>query len=131
MRHQYRYLVLSATILVILSGCAAYHVRQGNRLYNSLAYTDAIVEYQKALGKKDFPEADIKLAECYRLTNNTQKAEEAYAKVVQLKEAEPIHKLRYGQLLMRNGKYEQAKTWLDTYLKDSPNDANAKMLRQS
>ncbi len=131
MKHPYRYLVLSATILVILSGCAAYHVRQGNRLSNSLAYTDAIVEYQKALGKKDFPQADIGLAECYRLTNNTQKAEEAYAKVVQLKEAEPIHKLRYAQLLMRNGKYPQAITWLDTYLKDSPTDANAKILRQS
>ncbi len=100
-------------------------------MFNSLAYTDAIVEYQKALGKKDFPEADIKLAESYRLTNNVQKAEDAYAKVVQMKECEPIHKLRYAQLLMRNGKYTQAATWYDNYLKDQPNDASAKKLRAS
>ena len=72
MKHHYKkFLLLQAIALVLLSGCASYHVRQGNRLFNSLAYTDAITEYQKALGKKDFPEADIKLAESYRLTFQT------------------------------------------------------------
>jgi peptidoglycan-associated lipoprotein len=129
-RHPEYFATLIITFL-LLSGCASYHVRQGNRLFNSLAYSDAIVEYQKALGKKDFPQADIGLAESYRLTNNTQKAEEAYAKVMQLKECEPIHRLRYAQLLMRNGKYEMAKTWFDNYLKDQPNDNHAKILKAS
>ncbi|MCX6291104.1 MAG: OmpA family protein [Bacteroidetes bacterium] len=132
MKHHYkRFFLLQATALFLLSGCATYHLRQGNRLFNSLAYTDAIVEYQKALGKKDLPQAQIQLAESYRLTNNTVKAEDAYSKVVQLKECEPVHKLRYAQLLMRNGKYDMAKTWYDNYLKDQPNDTNAKQLRAS
>ncbi len=131
MRHPYKYLALSAVLLVMLSSCATYHVRQGNRLFNSLAYTDAIVEYQKALGKKNIAEAQIKLAESYRLTNNTLKAEEAYGKVVQMKECEPIHKLRYAQMLMRNGKYNEAKTWYDKYIADMPNDNSAKQLRAS
>ena len=126
-----KYFATLVISFVLLSGCASYHVRQGNRLFNSLAYSDAIVEYQKALGKKDFPQADIGLAECYRLTNNTQKAEEAYARVVKLKECEPIHRLRYAQLLMRNGKYEEAKTWFDNYLKDQPNDSHAQILKAS
>ncbi len=130
-RIQRNYFILPFAILILLSGCATYHARQGNRLFNSLAYSDAIVEYQKALGKKDIPEADIKLAECYRLTNNSQKAEEGYAKVVQLKECEPVHRLRYAQLLMRNQKYEQAKIWFDNYLKDQPNDDKAKTMRSS
>src|SRR6185295_9592947 len=116
MKHHYKKLLLLQLVAIfLLSGCASYHVRQGNRLFNSLAYSQAIVEYQKALGKKSFPEAQIKLAESYRLTNNTLKAEDEYSKVVQLKEAEPIHKLRYAQLLMRNGKYSEAKTWYENY----------------
>ena len=132
MKHHYKkFLLLQVAAIFLLSGCASYHVRQGNRLFNSLAYSEAIVEYQKALGKKTFPEAEIKLAESYRLTNNTLKAEDEYSKVVQLKEAEPIHKLRYAQLLMRNGKYSEAKTWYENYLKDKPDDVNAQQLRNS
>lgn len=132
MKIKYRkYFSFLVILMIMASGCATYHVRQGNRLFNSLAYTDAIVEYQKALVKKDIPEADIKLAECYRLTNNSQQAEDAYAKVVQLKECEPVHKLRYAQLLMRDQKYDRAKTWFDNYLKDQPNDNKARMLRSS
>jgi len=129
--HNTKRLLLAGWILLVLSSCASYHVRQGNRMYDSMAYNSAITEYQKALGKKDFPQARIKLAECYRLTNETVKAEEAYGKVVTMKEAEPIHKLRYAQLLMRNGKYDQARIWFDNYLKDQPGDNSAKQLRAS
>ena len=38
---------------LLFSGCASYHVRQGNRLYNQLAYSQAVTEYEKALGKKE------------------------------------------------------------------------------
>ena len=130
-RQHRKYIFLSLAIVIVLSGCASYHVRQGNRLFNSLAYSDAIVEYQIALSKKDFPVAIINLAESYRLMNNTQQSEEVYAKVVLLKECQPIHKFRYAQMLMRNQKYEQAKAAFDVYLKDQPNDDKAKMLRSS
>ena len=38
---------------LLLSGCASYHLRQGNRLYKDLAYSQAIEEYQKGLSKKE------------------------------------------------------------------------------
>src|SRR4051812_33833274 len=114
--------VWAIAVLVLLSSCASYHLRQGNRLYSSMAYNSAIGEYEKALKKKNFPAAKIGIAESYRLVNNTVKAEPAFAEVVQLPEAQPIHKLRYAQLLMRNGKYPSAKLWLENYLKDSVND---------
>ena len=91
----------------------------------------AIEEYQKTLSKKEFPKGRINMAESYRQMNDLAKAEEAYAKVVTLPEAEPIHKLRYAQLLMRNGKYDQAKTYLDQYLTAMPNDATVRILRAS
>jgi len=58
------------------------HYREGKRLYNSMAYNEAIPEFQKTLSKRSIPDAQIKLAESYRLTNNTDKAIEEYAKVV-------------------------------------------------
>ena len=63
---------------LLFSGCASYHVRQGNRLYNQLAYSQAVTEYEKALGKKSFPEAERKLADSYRLMNNWSKAEQSW-----------------------------------------------------
>lgn len=116
---------------MLLGGCASYHVRQGNRLYQDLAYSEAIVHYQKALGKGSYPEAQIRLAESYRQMNDHSRAEEAYSRVVQQSEAEPIHRLRYGQLLMSSGKYEQAKNYLDQYLGSQPQDESARKLRMS
>ncbi|MBK9540721.1 MAG: OmpA family protein [Bacteroidetes bacterium] len=121
----------SAAVVVLLSSCASYHMRQGNRMYRDLAYSSAIEEYQKALGKKNFPEGQIKLAESYRMTNNLGKAEETYGKVMQLKEVQPIHRLRYAQLLMRSGKYEQAKNYFDQYLGSQSGDESARKMRSS
>ncbi len=131
MNKHFSHVPVLALTAILLSSCASYHVRQGNRLYNDLAYSQAIKEYQQALGKKSFPEAEINLAESYRKMNNLGKAEDAYSRVVQLKEAQPVHHLRYGQLLMRSGKYEQAKVSIDRYLSSMPNDQAAQQLRQS
>src|SRR4051812_43728999 len=118
-------------ITLLISGCASYHIRQGNRMYRDLAYSMAITEYQKGLSKKEFPEARINLAESYRKMNDYAHAEEAFAKVVQLPIAQPIHKLHYALILMRNGKYDQAKIYLDQYLASVPTDVSAAKLRAS
>ena len=119
------------SISLLLSGCASYHLRQGNRLYKDLAYSMAIEEYQKGLSKKENAAARIKLAESYRKMNNLPKAEEEYAKIVLTPEAEPIHKLRYGQLLMRSGKYVMARSYFDLYLQANPSDQSVARLRSS
>src|ERR1044072_7680172 len=117
--------------VLFFSGCATYYYRQGNEMYNSLAYSMAIEQYQKALTKKYMLGAREKLAACYRLTNQYTKAEEQYAKVVAYSASLPEDKLYYSQILMREGKYEDAKKWLDLYLKQMPNDTTAKVLRES
>jgi outer membrane protein OmpA-like peptidoglycan-associated protein/tetratricopeptide (TPR) repeat protein len=123
----FRLLILA----VLLSGCAGYHIRQGNRMYDDLAYSMAIQEYQKGLSKKDFPAARIKLAESYRKLNDLQHAEEAFAKAVQYPEIQPVNKLHFAQILMRNGKYDQAKIYFDQYLASYPNDTAVQQLRMS
>ena len=117
--------------VMFFSGCATYYYRQGNEMYNSMAYSLAIEQYQKALAKKDMLGAREKLADCYRLTNQYTKAEEQYAKVVADTASQPVDKLHYSQILMREAKYEDAKKWLDQYLKQIPNDTAAKVLRES
>lgn len=120
-----------ATTVVVLGSCASYHLRQGNRMYRDLAYSSAIGEYQQALGKKSYAEGQIKLADCYLKTNNLSKAEEAYGKVMELKEVQPAHRLQYAKLLMRSGKYAQAKNYFDQYLGSQGNDEAARALRNS
>ncbi len=131
MNKSFSYVSVLTLVVVILSSCASYHARQGNRLFADMAYSEATKEYQKALGKKSIAQAQINLAESYRLMNDLSKAEEAYSKVVQLKEVEPVHRLRYAQLLMRSGKYEQAKNYFDQYLGSQPSDQTAQQQRQS
>ena len=124
--------IIAAVVSMVLFSCGAgYHLRQGNRLYNMLAYNTAITEYEKALSRKPLPEAKIKLAESYRNINNMEKAETAYADVVAMSGVKPEHKLEYAKVLMRNGKYPSAKTWLENYLKDVPGDKNASMMLES
>jgi len=124
-------IILFASALILLNSCADYHLRQGNRLFNQWAYSQAIPEYEKAQSKKPSAQAAIGIAESYRKMNNTVKAEDAYAKVVSMSEAEPIHKLHYAQLLMINGKHSAAKPYLESYLKDKPDDKAAQDLLAS
>ncbi|MCX6276337.1 MAG: OmpA family protein [Bacteroidetes bacterium] len=124
--------ITAAVVSIVLYSCGAgYHLRQGNRLYSMLAYNSAITEYEKALSKKPLQEAKIKLAESYRNVNNMQKAETAYADVVQITGVKPEHKLEYAKVLMRNGKYPSAVIWLESYLKETPGDKGAQMLMES
>jgi peptidoglycan-associated lipoprotein len=125
-------IISAAAISIVLYSCGAgYHLRQGNRLYNMMAYNTAVTEYEKALSRKPLPEAKVKLAESYRNVNNMEKAETAYADVVQLPGVKPEHKLEYAKILMRNGKYPSAIIWLDSYLKDMPGDKGAQTLLES
>ncbi len=128
---QVRLFVPVVFTVLILSGCATYHLRQGNHLYDQMAYSSAVTEYEKALSRKEIPEARIKIADSYRMMNNSTKAEGAYAKVVTLPQAESKYKLYYAQSLMQDGKYDEAKKQFDDYLTKMPADQSAMMLRNS
>src|SRR5258706_8319029 len=123
--------LLFLSVLFLFSGCASYYYRQGNEMYNSLAYNMAIEQYQKALSKKEMLGAREKLAACYRLTNQYAKAEEQYAKIVADSASVPEDKLYYSQILMRTGKYDDAKKWLDLYLKQIPQETTDMGLREN
>jgi peptidoglycan-associated lipoprotein len=112
MKRNYLQFLTFVFAVIIFTGCADSMYKSGNKYYNDLAYSKAAEQYEKALKKKNIPDARFKLADCYRKMNNSVKAEENYAIAVTLPEAQAIHKFYYAQQLMKNGKCEEAKKWL-------------------
>lgn len=123
--------VFSVITILFIAGCASSHYKQGNYLYDNLAYSEAVNEFTKALASKNIPDAKIKIADSYRKMNNSQKAEFWYEQVVQIPEAQPVHKLYYAHMLKRNGKYDAARIWYNNYLESMPDDNEAKVAMHS
>lgn len=108
--------IFFSTLISAQMSCYKY----GEKLYDKLSYFEAIRYFEKALSADSNNMAAIrKLADCYRMTNDTKNAQKYYAKAVQSSEVEPIEKYRYGQVLMQNGEYDEAKKWLKQYNADN------------
>lgn len=101
-------------------------LKKADELYTRLAYSQAITEYENFLKKNpDNFAAKVKLADCYRLTGRSEKSEFWYWKIVQSHDAKPLHKFYYGQSLMNNGKYKEARIWIKEYHEKFPLDRRA------
>ena len=121
------------TALVLIIGITAAFAQSGKlkrakKLFDGLAYIDAIELYNQILEKDDNAEAKIYLADAYRKINDTENAEYWYGQVVRLPESQPIHKLYYGQMLQRNGKCDLAKEWYEQYVEAVPDEVRAQYL---
>jgi len=125
--------ILFGVLIFLLTGCADYYYKQGNNMYDQYSYHSASDYYMKSLAKKETTGAREKLAESYLKMNNYVKAEENFAIAMTdtVCPCKAESKLHYAQVLMRNGKYDQAKKWLDLYLKAMPKDSSAMMMRES
>ena len=102
--------------------------KRGDKLFYYFSYTAAVLDYQQAL--KTDPEKDhlkLKIAECYRLLNDPLQAETWYAKAMANDQViKPEHKMYYAQALSSNGKYVEAKKWLEAYQLDVARDSRTK-----
>ena len=90
--------------------------------FKSFSYRKAIRLYEN-LWKKDSLNPDIakKLAISYRKINNTVEAEKWYAKIAGQNNARAEDYFHYSKALQGNGKYQEAKIWMDKYLERLPN----------
>lgn len=97
------------------------HVRNADRYYSKMAYSQAIEEYEAAadLGARN-EHVTRRLAECYMKVGDTRNGESWYAQVVRFLNREPNDLYMYAQALKSNGKYEEAQKWMDLYLGSSP-----------
>jgi outer membrane protein OmpA-like peptidoglycan-associated protein len=99
--------------------------KSGDRKFYLFSYKAAAHDYEQALNQN--PEKEylkIKIAECYRLLNEPLLVEKWYAQTINNNQlVKPEHKMHYAQALSSNGKYQEAKKWLESYQQDINNDS--------
>jgi outer membrane protein OmpA-like peptidoglycan-associated protein len=95
---------------------------KAEKLYNALAYHEAIPLYESYIQKHDSARAMAHLGDCYRLTSRYDKAEYWYDKAVTKGGVEPKYKLYLAQMQQINGKYDEAAKWYAKYKEEVPED---------
>lgn len=125
MKNLYKNLCIVLAGGLIASGCSRYYYEKAGIHYNNMAYSKAVVCYEKVADDMEFPQAKFMLADCYRLMNNKEKFEYWYRQVVQSPLSRDSNKLYFARILFDNGKYAEAKNLLKKYLKKVPEDARA------
>lgn len=122
-------LLTFSIIAPLLGNAQSSAIYAANKLYFSKLYSQAIPKYESLL-KKDSTNTDVltNLGDCYRLTNNSKGQLLCYGKLVKLGKAEDDIKLLYGQALMGNGQYEEAKLILAQCKLDARGEAFSKAL---
>ena len=100
---------------VLLTGCGADQaMKKAEKFYALGEYYDAAAQYKKAYSATPSKEKEkrgklsLKMAECYRRINNTNKAITAYKNVIRYKQADSLTHLRMAQQLMKSGNYKEA-----------------------
>jgi len=101
---------------------------KADRLYKAKSYTEAATFYETALEEKPSLSVKTKLANCYRVNNRMKRAEELYAEITSEKKAKSKTYFYYGEALMSNGKYDEAKKWFVRYEKEEQGDEQALLL---
>lgn len=112
-------------ILVLLAESATAQIKKADKLYKSYSYALAIPYYLKVAQKaksKDREKAIIRLADCYRLTNDQLNAKAWYARAVKLPSSQDINWFYYGQALRCSQEYDLAKEAYEQYAGLVPSD---------
>ncbi len=95
---------------------------RANYYYAHYAYFEAIPYFEKISAEMNDPVIYSKLADCYTVVSDLQKAAECYAKAVDMPGCNEAVKLRYAQLLMQLKKYDDAEKWLKVYQEKNQKD---------
>jgi len=89
-------------------------------MYTHLAFAEAIKHYEKVVEYNDDPIIMIKLGDCYRMVDQTEKSVSCYAIAIK-KENFPAYAYQnYADALMTLGRYKEAKELLLKYQSTNP-----------
>lgn len=125
-------LIFVLVFIMQFSSVSIAQIEKGDNLFADYKYAQAITFY-KPIADQGNIRAVRKIAECYRKINDYENAEKYFAIVVADKNPAAKSFLYYGQALMNNGKYDEAKVWLKKYIATKPDEDNilAKNLLES
>jgi outer membrane protein OmpA-like peptidoglycan-associated protein/tetratricopeptide (TPR) repeat protein len=137
-RHQMRHMALLSGFLLVLGLVLAPPAkaqkaafRTGQKLFEDFAFAEAIPHFKEAVDGPNALEASLQLAECYRLTNQLERAEPHYAKAVEQPNIRPEFILHYARALQANGKCAEAVEWCRRYSYLVPKDPRGDNLMAS
>lgn len=122
------------TLLVLCAGINAksQELEEANKYYADYQYDFAIPHFLKAIDKKPTREIIEKLADCYRLVNDSKEAENWYGRALTLDSTRQMVRYYYAEALRNNGKYDEAYMHFSRYLRQVPGDSiKIKRLLQS
>lgn len=124
---RFSYILFVWAVAIILMGCGADSaMKKGDKFYALGEYHDAAAQYKKAYTQtraKDKPlrgQRALKMADCYRRINFTQKAMAAYNNAVRYKQADSLALFYLGQLQLKNGSYKEAEKTFTVLLDSMP-----------
>ena len=127
------YLLYIIVALVLLTSCGAdTAMKKGDKFFALGEYYDAATQYKKAYSQtaaKERPlrgQRALKMADCYRRINQTQRAIAAYNNAVRYKQAAASDLLHLGQLQLKNGSYKEAEKTFTALLDSLPGDPMVK-----
>jgi len=103
------YLLLFSIVFAFPANTLAQNkVDKANKLYKAKNYGSAIPLYEQLFEEEESSATIAKLATCYRMTNQTEKAEGMYARMMDSKKVKPKTYVYYVESLISNGKYAAA-----------------------
>ena len=118
------YIVISALLLTACGADTA--MKKGDKFFALGEYYDAASQYKKAYAQtkaKDRPlrgQRALKMADCYRRINQTQRAMAAYNNAVRYKQADSTALFNLAFLQLKNGSYKEAERTFQTLLDSMP-----------
>ena len=120
--------VLFACCVAVLSSCGVKaRLKKADKRYAAGNYFEAASIYRSSYSQvtKNKPlRANIafKMGHCYRLYNNNARSETSFANAIRNGVEDSTVHLYYAEALRKNGKYAEAKTQYETYLRFDPED---------
>ncbi len=124
--------IIGLALLLALSSCSVMRdVRKADKHYGYGEYVEAAKIYAKAYRRIDSKKKDLRArvafrqGECYRISNQSVKAENAYAKAIRYHYDNDTVYLQYAAMLHKNAKYKAAIVNYDRYLENHPDDVLA------
>ena len=117
------HLIYILLVAALLTGCGAEQaMKKGDKFYALGEYYDAAEQYKKAYAQTKSKERTLrgqramKMAECYRRINYTQKAIAAYNNAIRYKQEDSLTHFYLAQQLMKNGSYKEAEKQFQTFI---------------
>ncbi len=125
MKLQLRLILLLLLIVGARPGfILAQDMKQADKHFNNFEFSLALEAYKKILDSSEPNVAVVqRIADSYRILNNSKEAEFWYAQVVNFPDADPTNLYLYAESAKRNGNYTKAKLLLQEYGRKVPGQA--------